>query len=47
MKQESEWLRCNNYKLRFNAVDGRTARRAAERKRRKEAKRQAKLEEGK
>lgn len=31
------------FKVRFNATDGRTLRRALERKRRKEAKKQAKL----
>lgn len=47
MKQGSEFTGSHShaFKLRFNATDGRTVRRAAERKRRKEAKRQAKLQE--
>lgn len=49
MKQGSEFTGSysHSFKFRFNATNGRTVRRAAERKRRKEAKRQLKLEGGK
>lgn len=45
MKKEAVFtgLASDAFKLRFNATDGRTLRRALERKRRKEAKKQARL----
>lgn len=45
MKKEADFTgsASHAFKLRFNATDGRTLRRRAERKRRSEAKKQAKL----